>query len=152
MSSSIAGTQAQRALDLRQLFAERIVILDGAMGTMIQQRKLDEGAFRGERFKDWPSDLKGCNDLLVLTKPALIADIHREFLAAGADLVATNTFNATSLSLADYGLEALVYELNLEAVKLEHVLHQPAALLVILDNHDSPSHSSPAVSCRENVP
>ncbi|MEJ0087463.1 MAG: methionine synthase [Pseudomonadota bacterium] len=112
------AAEGQRAAALRQLFAERIVILDGAMGTMIQQHKLDEAAFRGERFKDWPSDLKGCNDLLVLTKPALVADIHREFLEAGADIVATNTFNATSLSLADYGLEALVYELNFEAAKL----------------------------------
>jgi 5-methyltetrahydrofolate--homocysteine methyltransferase len=109
---------SSRAEDLRQLFAERIVILDGAMGTMIQQHKLDEAAFRGERFKDWPSDLKGCNDLLVLTKPELIEDIHRQFLEAGADIVATNTFNATSLSLADYGLQELVYELNFEAVKL----------------------------------
>jgi 5-methyltetrahydrofolate--homocysteine methyltransferase len=117
MSSSKAES-AQRAAALRQLFAERIVILDGAMGTMIQQHKLDEAAFRGERFKDWPSDLKGCNDLLVLTQPQIIEGIHREYLEAGADLVATNTFNATSLSLADYGLEALVYEINLEAVKL----------------------------------
>ena len=107
-----------RADDLRQLFAERIVILDGAMGTMIQQHKLDEAAFRGERFKDWPHDLKGCNDLLVLTKPEVVEDIHRQFLEAGADIIATNTFNATSLSLADYHLEELVYELNLEAVKL----------------------------------
>src|SRR6188472_1885125 len=107
-----------RADALRQLFAERIVILDGAMGTMIQKHKLDEAAFRGERFKDWPHDLKGCNDLLVLTKPELIEDIHSQFLEAGADIVATNTFNATSLSLADYHLEELVYELNREAVKL----------------------------------
>jgi 5-methyltetrahydrofolate--homocysteine methyltransferase len=107
-----------RADDLRRLFAERIVILDGAMGTMIQQHKLDEAAFRGERFKDWPSDLKGCNDLLVLTKPEIVEDIHRQFLEAGADIIATNTFNATSLSLADYGLQELVYELNREAVQL----------------------------------
>jgi len=118
MSSPAPATQIERAQSLRQLFAERIVILDGAMGTMIQQHKLDEASFRGERFKDWPSDLKGCNDLLVLTKPAVIEDIHRQFLEAGADIVATNTFNATSLSLSDYGLQALVYELNLEAVKL----------------------------------
>jgi 5-methyltetrahydrofolate--homocysteine methyltransferase len=107
-----------RADALRQLFAERIVILDGAMGTMIQQHRLDEAAFRGERFKDWPHDLKGCNDLLVLTKPEIVEDIHRQFLEAGADIIATNTFNATSLSLADYHLEELVYELNREAVKL----------------------------------
>jgi 5-methyltetrahydrofolate--homocysteine methyltransferase len=109
---------SSRADALRQLFAERIVILDGAMGTMIQQHRLDEAAFRGERFKDWPHDLKGCNDLLVLTKPEIVEDIHRQFLEAGADIIATNTFNATSLSLADYHLQELVYELNREAVKL----------------------------------
>jgi 5-methyltetrahydrofolate--homocysteine methyltransferase len=118
MNSQVSDEQVKRAEALRQLFAERIVILDGAMGTMIQQHKLDEPAFRGERFKDWPRDLKGCNDLLVLTKPEVIEDIHRQFLEAGADIVATNTFNATSLSLSDYGLEELVYELNREAVKL----------------------------------
>src|SRR6187399_3001496 len=118
MNSSSSAPVAERAADLRKLFADRIVILDGAMGTMIQQHKLDEAAFRGERFKDWPHDLKGCNDLLVLTRPELIEDIHGQFLEAGADIVATNTFNATALSLADYHLEELVYELNCEAVKL----------------------------------
>ena len=110
--------QQSRARRLRQLFAERIVILDGAMGTMIQQHKLDEAAFRGERFKDWPRDLKGCNDLLVLTSPSSSRTSTAQFLEAGADIVDTNTFNATSLSLADYHLEELVYELNCEAVKL----------------------------------
>ena len=86
-ASKPAVEQVERARQLRQLFADRIVILDGAMGTMIQQHKLDEAAFRGERFKDWPSDLKGCNDLLVLTKPELIEDIHGQFLEAGADLI-----------------------------------------------------------------
>ncbi len=110
--------QIQRAQRLRALFAERIVILDGAMGTMIQRRRLDEAAFRGERFKDWPRDLKGCNDLLVITQPQVIEEIHRAYLQAGADLVATNTFNANSMSLADYGLEEFVYEINREAVRL----------------------------------
>ncbi len=110
--------QHERAQRLRALFAERIVILDGAMGTMIQRRKLDEAAFRGERFKDWPRDLKGCNDLLVITQPQVIEEIHRSYLEAGADLVATNTFNSNSMSLADYGLEEFVYEINREAVKL----------------------------------
>ncbi len=100
---------------MRRLFAERIVILDGAMGTMIQKHKLDEAAYRGERFKAWPRELKGCNDLLVLTQPELIADIHRQFIDAGADLISTNTFNSNSTSMADYGLEASVYELNLAA-------------------------------------
>jgi 5-methyltetrahydrofolate--homocysteine methyltransferase len=112
------SSQADRAAALRKLFADRIVILDGAMGTMIQKHKLDEAAYRGERYKDWKSDLKGCNDLLVLTQPKIIADIHREFVDAGADLISTNTFNANSTSMADYGLEAAVYELNVEAARL----------------------------------
>src|SRR5215471_20335325 len=90
---------------VEKLLRERIVILDGAMGTMIQAHKLDEGAFRGERFKDWPRDLKGLNDLLNLTQPSLIEEIHRQYLEAGADVIETNTFNAQATSLADYGLE-----------------------------------------------
>ncbi|HTU66660.1 MAG TPA: methionine synthase [Steroidobacteraceae bacterium] len=111
-------SQKERAAALRELFANRIVVLDGAMGTMIQKHKLDEAAYRGERFKTWPRELKGCNDLLVLTQPQIISSIHREFVDAGADLISTNTFNANSTSMADYGLEASVYELNLEAAKL----------------------------------
>ena len=105
-------------LRLSQLLAERILILDGAMGTMIQKHKLDEAAFRGERFKDWHKDLKGNNDLLTLTQPELILNIHRAYLAAGADIIETNTFNSTSMSLADYGMEDLAYEFNLEGAKL----------------------------------
>src|SRR5579862_6651528 len=98
---------------LERLLRELIVILDGAMGTMIQLRQLDEAAFRGARFADWRGkDLKGCNDLLNLTQPQLIEDIHREYLEAGADIVETNTFNSQSISLADYGLESLAYELS----------------------------------------
>ena len=91
---------------------ERILILDGAMGTMIQQRKLDEAAFRGERFKDWSKDLKGHNDLLNITQPAIIEEIHRQYLEAGADIIETNTFNSQSISLADYKMETLGYELS----------------------------------------
>ena len=116
--SSSSPDQVARAAALRKLFAERIVILDGAMGTMIQKRKLDEAAYRGERFAAWPRDLKGCNDLLVITQPGIISDIHREFIEAGADLISTNTFNANSTSMADYGLEASVHELNLVATQL----------------------------------
>ncbi|MGB4069245.1 MAG: methionine synthase [Nitrospira sp.] len=94
------------------LLQERILILDGAMGTMIQQRKLDEAAFRGERFKDWKKDLKGHNDLLNLTQPTIIEEIHRQYLEAGADIVETNTFNSQTISLADYGMDALGYELS----------------------------------------
>jgi len=98
---------------LQRLLRERIVILDGAMGTMIQQRKLDETAFRGARFAGWRGkDLKGLNDLLNVTQPAVIEDIHRQYLEAGADIIETNTFNSQSISLADYGLEALAYELS----------------------------------------
>ncbi|MBX3331401.1 MAG: methionine synthase [Nitrospira sp.] len=94
------------------LLHERILILDGAMGTMIQQRKLDEAAFRGERFKDWTKDLKGHNDLLNITQPAVIEEIHRQYLEAGADIIETNTFNSQAISLADYKMETLGYELS----------------------------------------
>ncbi len=97
---------------IEQLLKSRILILDGAMGTMIQQRKLDEAAFRGERFKDWKQDLKGHNDLLNVTQPAIIEDIHRQYLEAGADIVETNTFNSQSISLSDYHMETLGYELS----------------------------------------
>jgi 5-methyltetrahydrofolate--homocysteine methyltransferase len=98
---------------LQRLLRERIVIIDGAMGTMIQQRKLDEAAFRGARFADWRGkDLKGLNDLLNVTRPQVIEDIHRQYLEAGADIIETNTFNSQSISLADYGLESLAYELS----------------------------------------
>src|SRR4051812_36275987 len=88
------------------------------MGTMIQRERLTEADFRGERFKDFPRELRGNNDLLALTQPALIRRIHCEYLAAGADIIETNTFNSTAGSMADYGMEALVYELNLEAARL----------------------------------
>jgi 5-methyltetrahydrofolate--homocysteine methyltransferase len=97
---------------IEALLRERILILDGAMGTMIQQRKLDEAAFRGERFKDWKKDLKGHNDLLNVTRPALIEELHRHYLEAGADIIETNTFNSQAISLADYKMEALGYELS----------------------------------------
>ncbi len=103
---------------LADLLQERILILDGAMGTMIQRYKLDEAGYRGERFKDWPCDLKGNNDLLSLTQPQIIKDIHKAYLEAGADIVETNTFNSTSISLADYQQEDLVFELNFESAKL----------------------------------
>ena len=104
------GNSSQTSIE--QLIQSRILILDGAMGTMIQQRKLDEAAFRGERFKDWKQDLKGHNDLLNITQPAIIEDIHRQYLEAGADIVETNTFNSQAISLADYHMEPLGYELS----------------------------------------
>ena len=93
------------------LLQQRILVLDGAMGTMIQQRKLDEAAFRGERFKNWKKDQRGHNDLLNLTQPAMIEEIHRQYFEAGADIVETNTFNSQAISLADYGMESLAYEI-----------------------------------------
>jgi len=99
-----------RAEQLECLLRERIVILDGAMGTMVQQHKLDELAYRGERFQHWNKGLQGLHDLLCLTQPRLIEEIHKQYLEAGADLIETNTFNAQSLSLSDYGLESLAYE------------------------------------------
>jgi 5-methyltetrahydrofolate--homocysteine methyltransferase len=103
---------------LLDLARRRILVLDGAMGTMIQGHHLEERDYRGARFADWPSNLQGNNDLLSLTQPQIIAGIHRQFLDAGADIIETNTFNATSISQADYGMEALAYELNVAAAQL----------------------------------
>jgi 5-methyltetrahydrofolate--homocysteine methyltransferase len=103
---------------LQQMLEERILVLDGAMGTMIQRERLDEAQFRGRRFADWPSDLRGNNDLLTLTQPALIRRLHLDYLAAGVDIIETNSFNSTAISLADYGMEALAYELNHAAARL----------------------------------
>ena len=108
----------KRRESLKQLMQERIAILDGAMGTMIQKHKLTEEDFRGKRFADWDSELRGNNDLLTLTQPQIIADIHREFLLAGADIIETNTFNSNGESLADYGMQDMVVEFNAEAAKL----------------------------------
>ena len=114
----IISSDMKRTDALKKLLAERIVILDGAMGTMIQGYKLDEAGYRGERFKDFTRDLKGNNDLLTLTQPAIISEIHAQYFAAGADVVETNTFNSTRIAQADYGMEDLVHELNFEAAKL----------------------------------
>lgn len=103
---------------LRALMSERILLMDGAMGTMIQTYKLDEAAYRGERFADWKSDLRGNNDLLSITQPQIIKAIHKEYLDAGSDIIETNTFSANSVSMADYGMESLIYELNLVSAHL----------------------------------
>ena len=108
----------ERSAALVTALENRILILDGAMGTMIQRHKLQEADYRGERFADWPSDLKGNNDLLCLTQPEIIRDIHQAYLEAGADIIETNTFNATTVSMEDYGMQELVYELNVEGAKL----------------------------------
>ncbi|MCW8965037.1 MAG: methionine synthase [Gammaproteobacteria bacterium] len=103
---------------LEKLLSERILILDGAMGTMIQKHKLEEADYRGERFADWHTDVKGNNDLLTLTQPHIIQGIHEQYLEAGADIIETNTFNGTRVSMSDYDMEDLVWELNHEATRL----------------------------------
>lgn len=103
---------------LKSEAAKRILILDGAMGTMIQSYRFSEADFRGTRFADWPRDLRGNNDLLNLTQPQAIRDIHAAYLRAGADIVETNTFSCTTIAQADYGMEALAYELNVEGARL----------------------------------
>ncbi len=116
--SAIKSTRPSRTALLEQAMSKRILILDGAMGTMIQRHKFEEADYRGERFADWPSELKGNNDLLSLTQPHIIRDIHAAYLEAGSDILETNTFNANAASMADYGMEELVYELNVEGAKL----------------------------------
>ncbi|MCK4587816.1 MAG: homocysteine S-methyltransferase family protein, partial [Gammaproteobacteria bacterium] len=104
--------------EFEQRLNDQILILDGAMGTMIQAYKLEEADYRGERFADWPSDIKGNNDLLSITQPQVIREIHEQYLAAGADIVETNTFNSTAVSMEDYGMQELVHELNVAGAKL----------------------------------
>src|SRR5471030_1765988 len=115
MSTDTPSQPIKPGHPLAKLLTERIVILDGAMGTNIQAHRLTEAEYRGERFAGHKSDLKGDNDLLSLTQPAIIESIHEAFLEAGADLIETNTFNSTSLSQADYDLAGFAYELNIAA-------------------------------------
>ena len=103
---------------IQKLARERILILDGAMGSMLQDYRLDEAGYRGARFADWPHPLKGNNDLLNLSQPQIVEEIHAKYFAAGADMVETNTFNAQTVSMADYGMESLVRELNLAGAQL----------------------------------
>src|SRR3989449_10566711 len=103
---------------LDQLFQERIVILDGSMGVMLQHKGLSDEQFRGERFRNHPKPLRNNSDVLCLTQPELVTQVHREYLEAGADIITTNTFTATRVSQADYGLEKFVYEMNLAGARL----------------------------------
>ena len=111
-------TREDRIKALKATARQRILIIDGGMGTEIQNRKLDEAGYRGERFKDWHRDVKGNNDLLSLSQPKLLAEIHDSYFAAGADIIETNTFNAQVISMADYGMEALAFEINVEAARI----------------------------------
>lgn len=103
--------------DIREILKERIMIIDGAMGTMIQRHKLNEDDYRGNRFKDWHKDLKGNNDILSITQPQIITSIHKQYLDAGADIIETNTFSSTSIAQADYDMQSLAYELNIASAK-----------------------------------
>ncbi|MFS4469686.1 homocysteine S-methyltransferase family protein [Maribacter sp. 2210JD10-5] len=104
--------------DIKDILKERILVLDGAMGTMLQRYKFTEEDFRGERFKDWEHPLQGNNDLLSLTQPEAIAEVHRKYFAAGADIVETNTFSGTTIAMADYHMEDVVYDLNYESARI----------------------------------
>ena len=119
---------------LEEILTQRILVLDGAMGTMLQEYKFIEEDFRGERFANWPVSLKGNNDLLSLTQPKAIADIHRKYFQAGADIVETNTFSGTTIAMADYGMEDLVYELNYESAKIAKKVAEELSL----ENPDKP--------------
>ncbi|MEJ8797325.1 homocysteine S-methyltransferase family protein [Trinickia caryophylli] len=116
--TAAAASAYTRGAALPALLASRILILDGAMGTMIQRYKLDEARYRGERFKDFPHDVKGNNELLSLTQPRIIGEIHEQYLAAGADIIETNTFGATSVAQADYGMQSLAHEMNVASARL----------------------------------
>lgn len=102
---------------IRETLRQRILVIDGAMGTMIQRYKLAEADYRGERFKDWHCDVKGNNDLLSITRPEIITDIHKQYLDAGADIIETNTFSSTAIAMADYDMQGLAYELNVASAQ-----------------------------------
>ena len=104
--------------NIYEVINQRILVLDGAMGTMLQRYRFEEEDYRGERFKNWESPLKGNNDLLSLTQPHAIETVHRKYLEAGADIIETNTFSATTIAMADYHMEDLAYELNFESAKI----------------------------------
>ncbi|WP_375481313.1 methionine synthase [uncultured Jatrophihabitans sp.] len=118
MTETTTALRPDATDELTSALQTRLLVIDGAMGTMVQRHKLEEEHYRGERFADWPSDVKGNNDLLVLTQPDIIRGIHTEYLEAGADIVETDTFNAQKISLADYGMQELAYEMNVAAARL----------------------------------
>ena len=118
LENNTTHRQPDRTVELRRLLESRILAIDGAMGTMIQAYKLKEPDYRGERFADHPFPQKGNNDLLSLTRPDIIEDIHRAFLASGVDVLETNTFNSSAIAMADYGMEDRVYELNFVSARI----------------------------------
>ena len=152
-----SGYTTEGGQQLASLLEKQVLMLDGAMGTMIQKHKLEEPDFRGERFADHPSDLKGNNDLLTITRPKLIEDIHVEFLEAGADIIETNTFSSTTISQADYGLEPLVRELNMEAVRIarnavDRVLQNDPSRSLFVAGSIGPTNRTASISPDVNDP
>jgi 5-methyltetrahydrofolate--homocysteine methyltransferase len=127
--------------NIESALASRILIIDGAMGTMIQRYKLEEEDYRGDRFKEWPTDVKGNNDLLSLTRPDIIKEIHKQYLEAGADIIETNTFSSTAIAQADYQMQSLAYELNVASAKLarEAINEYAAHELPSTANRQSPT-------------
>ncbi len=117
MSDPFSG-RPERITALKEALTRRILVLDGAAGTFIQDYELDEAGYRADRFADWAQDIKGNNDILILSRPDIVTDMHRAYLAAGADIIETNTFSATTIAQADYGMEGLAYELNVEGARL----------------------------------
>src|SRR3954452_3409251 len=138
MEMPVAMSPAEERL--RRVAAERIMVLDGAMGTMIQELKLDEGGYRGARFDAWNREVRGNNDLLILTQPEAVRDIHLKYYLAGADIVSTNTFSSTRIAQADYGMQDIAYELNVEGAKLAH-----AAAKLAQDKDDRPRFVAGAI-------
>ncbi len=132
--------------------SERILILDGAMGTALQAYKLQEADFRGSRFADWPSPLQGCNDLLCLTRPEVVEEVHTAYIEAGSDLIETNTFNAQSLSMADYGAQSLVWEINVEAARLARRCADRAGRTVWVAGAVGPTSKTLSLSVDVNRP
>lgn len=132
--------------------SERILILDGAMGTALQGYKLQEADFRGSRFVDWPQPLQGCNDLLCLTQPAIVEEVHNAYIAAGADMIETNTFNAQALSMADYGAESLAFEINREAARLAKACAERAGRQVWVAGALGPTNKTLSLSVDVNRP
>lgn len=147
-------TQESRINELHREVKKRILIIDGAMGTMVQQHQLSESQYRGERFAGWHRDLRGNNDLLVLTQPEIISSIHRSYLEGGADIIETSTFNSTRISMADYGMEDLVRELNVEAARLARTIcdsfeaddHRPRWVAGVLGPTNRTASISPDVN------
>jgi 5-methyltetrahydrofolate--homocysteine methyltransferase len=137
----MTATRSDAESRLRTAAAQRVLVIDGAMGTQIQNLRLSEAEFRSERFKDWPRDLRGNNDLLILTRPDAIFGFHLDYLRAGADIVETNTFASTSIAQADYGMENLAYELNLEGARLA----RQAADIVTVETPDRPRFVAGAI-------